>query len=381
MTGLYIHVPFCKRKCNYCDFYSQAAAEKTAIVSYIKGIAMEGKLLGQKVPTAFLAPVTMYFGGGTPSILTVNQLSSLFNAIKTSFDLSKAEELTLEINPDTVTKEKLSAYLRLGINRLSVGVQSFNDQDLATMGRSYPVSQVRKLFRWIRELDLPNFSLDMIYGLPGQTLADWEKNLEKAMEVSPHHISLYGLKIEEGTLWGKMLSKGEISLPDDESQADMYLLAVKLLNRAGYEQYEISNFAKPGYYSRHNLLYWQNSQYFGIGPGASSHYNNKRWSNVADIDKYYQLLNKGHWPTGEKEQLDRSTIEAETIFLGLRLTEGINVYKINEKLEINFLNKYQNQLNKLVQQGLLQIKNDYVKLTTHGMLLSNQVFSEFLPFR
>ncbi|MBS4026827.1 MAG: radical SAM family heme chaperone HemW [Clostridia bacterium] len=377
-AGLYVHIPFCVSKCHYCDFYSEQI-KVSNVNNFLKGLELEVKLLGEMLVGETARPVSVYLGGGTPSVLSVEQLRHLVKVLERAFDLSKAMELSVEINPGSVTLDKLQAYQQLGINRLSVGVQSFKDDDLLTMGRKHRLDQVIELLEWINHLKFDNNSMDLIYGLPYQTLNKWEDNLNQAAKYHPRHISLYGLKLEEETHWGRLHQLGELTVPDDEHQAEMYLLAVSKLEQAGYNRYEISNFAHQGYESRHNLLYWQNQTYLGLGPGASSHYLGKRWTNIADIDEYLAKLTAGKLPIASGEELSPASIEAETIFLGLRLAEGLKIEEINKKLQIDFLTKYQKQLGKYTAMDLLEIADGRVKLSLRGVLLANEIFADFLP--
>jgi oxygen-independent coproporphyrinogen-3 oxidase len=377
-AGLYVHIPFCVSKCHYCDFYSEQI-KGSNVNNFLKGLELEVKLLGEMLVGETASPVSVYLGGGTPSVLTVEQLRHLIKVLEQVFDLSKAMELSVEINPGSVTLDKLQAYQQLGINRLSVGVQSFYDDDLMAMGRKHRLDQVTELLKWINHLKYDNYSIDLIYGLPDQTLNKWEDNLNQAAKYRPRHISLYGLKLEEDTHWGRLCRLGELTVPNDEHQAEMYLLAVSKLKQAGYNRYEISNFALQGYQSRHNLLYWQNQTYLGLGPGAGSHYLGKRWTNKANIDEYVAKLTAGKLPIASEEDLSPAIIEAETIFLGLRLADGLKIEEINEKLQIDFLKKYQEQVGKYTAMGLLEIVDGRVKLSLRGVLLANEVFADFLP--
>jgi oxygen-independent coproporphyrinogen-3 oxidase len=377
-SGLYVHIPFCVSKCHYCDFYSELI-KASNVNNFLQGLALEVEQLGEMLVGDAACPTSLYLGGGTPSVLTVEQLRHLVKVLEQAFDLSKAAELTVEINPGSVTMDKLHVYRQLGINRLSIGIQSFNDEDLIAMGRKHRFDQIAELLEWINHLNIDNYSFDLIYGLPGQSLSKWEDNLNQAVKYLPKHLSLYGLKLEEDTHWGRLKQSGELTVPDDEHQAEMYLLAVSKLEQAGYKRYEVSNFAYRGYESRHNLLYWQNQAYLGLGPGASSYYLAKRWSNIADIDEYLAKLKAGKLPIATGEELSAAMIEAETVFLGLRLADGINIEEVNKTFGIDFLTKYQQQLEKYIVKGLLTLDDGRVKLTIEGVLLANEIFADFLP--
>ncbi|MDW7674089.1 MAG: radical SAM family heme chaperone HemW [Bacillota bacterium] len=376
--GIYVHVPFCVSKCHYCDFYSERIKANN-VKLYLEALALELKLFEEMLPDKNNQAATLYFGGGTPSTLTVEQLTSLLSLIRDQFSLANTAEVTLEINPGTVTKDKLWAYHKLGINRLSIGVQSFNDKELAAMGRRHSVDQVLELIQWLKELQFDNYSLDLIYGLPGQSLEGWQDTLDKAITCDPKHISLYGLKLEEGTPWGREYNQGQLLIPDDGAQAQMYETAVGKLKEAGLNRYEISNFAKLGYAAQHNLIYWRYQSYLGFGPGASSFYQGKRWTNLTDIEEYSQKLKADWLPIQYGEELNQRIQEAEAIFLALRLTEGLGLTDFKARFNQNFLEKYEDKVHKFSKAGMLVVDANRVKLTERGVLLANEIFAEFLP--
>ncbi len=354
----YIHIPFCNSKCFYCAFVStvNTKLELGYLIALLKEIDTnyQGNLLN-----------TLYFGGGTPSILPLEHVKKIFN----KFNLAENAEVTFEVNPENATLEYFQGLKNIGINRLSIGVQTFNDTILEKIGRRHSAEQAKLAVKTAQQPGFDNISLDFIYGLPNQTLKDFENDLEIAKSLNIQHISLYGLKIEENSVFGKRVPN---NLPDDDLQADMYLKATEVLNN--FEHYEISNFALKGYESKHNLNYWNNNQYYGFGCSAHGYENGMRYANSFDIHKYLENpLTKdfGHIET-EKEKLE------EEIFLGFRRTCGINTSEINEKYKINFEEKFNEILNKYLKTGHIKRTSDGYALTNEGFLISTVVLAEFI---
>ena len=314
--GLYIHIPFCRSKCAYCDFYSLAGAEER-MDDYCRALERH---LAEVAPQAECHKAdTVYFGGGTPSYLGAERLCRLLGSIRKLYKLDKHAEITLEANPDSATDRKALKRLRkAGFNRLSLGVQSMDDALLQTIGRIHTRQQVQEAVAAARKAGFKNLSLDLIYGLPGQTMEGWEKALSDAVGLHPEHLSCYGLKLEEGTPLYRR--QGELTFPDEDMQADMYLYTVEFLKQCGYEQYEISNFAKPGFASRHNLKYWLMQEYAGFGPGAHSDFGNVRYGYARDLERYL----KGELVLQESETVDSDEREREYLMLRLRTVQGVD---------------------------------------------------------
>ena len=314
--GLYIHIPFCRSKCAYCDFYSLAGAEER-MDDYCRALERH---LAEVAPQAECHKAdTVYFGGGTPSYLGAERLCRLLGSIRKLYKVDKHAEITLEANPDSATDRKALKRLRkAGFNRLSLGVQSMDDALLQTIGRIHTRQQVQEAVAAARKAGFKNLSLDLIYGLPGQTMEGWEKTLSDAVGLHPEHLSCYGLKLEEGTPLYRR--QGELTFPDEDMQADMYLYAVEFLKQCGYEQYEISNFAKPGFASRHNLKYWLMQEYAGFGPGAHSDFGNVRYGYARDLERYL----KGELVLQESETVDSDEREREYLMLRLRTVQGVD---------------------------------------------------------
>lgn len=363
--GLYLHIPFCKAKCAYCDFYSLARSEEK-MDAYTAALQRH---LVEVAPQADCHIVdTVYFGGGTPSYLGVKRLTELLKTVKKHYRLAKEPEITVEANPDSACDWKaLRALRRAGVNRLSLGVQSTDDALLQAIGRVHTFAQVQEAVAAARRAKIKNLSLDLIYGLPGQTMAQWEKTLQDAVDLQPEHLSCYGLKLEPGTpLFAR---QGELTFPDDDAQADMYLYTVAFLKEHGYEQYEISNFAKPGFASKHNLKYWLLQEYAGFGPGAHSDFGDVRYGYLRDIDRYIA----GELVLSERETISRRERDMEYIMLRLRLTRGADPREFENAFRERF-----NPLAKLLHQYAahgLACQNDdgSWRLTPKGFLVSNQI--------
>ncbi len=323
MPSIYLHVPFCTRKCPYCDFFS-VEGHSACLHAYPRKLIEHLRLCRHQAT----GPVeTIFFGGGTPSLLPPGEIGGILDEIAVHFSLSPQPEITLEANPGTLTSDSLRGYRQAGVNRLSLGIQSFNQQMLKTLGRIHTPEQARNAFCWARDAGFSNLSLDLMFGLPGQTDEDLEAELERIIELCPEHVSLYGLTIEQGTPFFDQHRKSRIIPADDETTARMYLDIDARLNAAGYGHYEISNFARPGFESRHNLRYWQRRSNLGFGAGAHSFCDlgwGRRMEVPADIERYFALLDKGEDPAVLLETFDRAGAMSETLYLGLRTAEGVD---------------------------------------------------------
>lgn len=367
--GLYVHIPFCRSKCQYCDFYSIGGGrDKHMVDRYLQALADHIK------ETAALAPDyivdTIYFGGGTPSFFGADNLCRIMNEIGKHFRVARDAEITLEANPDSVTEQGLRKLRKFGFNRISIGIQSDDNEMLKKLGRPHNYEQARFAVRKAREVGFESISVDLMFGLPSQTLTQWEATLRHVLELQPEHISCYGLKVEEGTpLWEY---RDCANLPDDDTQADMYLRAVAILKENGYAQYEISNFSKPGFLSRHNLKYWVGEEYIGFGPSAASDFAGKRFTAAADIRQYVDgILSKGQI-LSECEPVLLRERAGEYVMLRLRTALGIAA----EEYEKNYLMPFKplaKQLEKYAEQGLARLEKGRWVLTAQGFLLSNQI--------
>ena len=360
--GLYLHIPYCFSKCRYCDFYS-APGQRGVPTQYVDALLRE---LARFAPEAPLHPDTIYFGGGTPSLLSPADAARLIAAAAPA----PGAEITLEANPDSAGDWKaLRALRRAGFNRISLGVQSTDDVCLRALGRIHTWQQVQEAVAACRRAKFPDVSLDLIYGLPGQTMEQWEKTLSDALTLQPEHLSCYGLKLEEGTPLYRQ--RDSLTLPDDEAQADMYLYAVEYLRQNGYEQYEISNFARPGHASRHNLKYWTLGEYAGFGPGAYSDFGGVRYGYIRDLDRYIA----GELVLAESEHIPASEREMEYIMLRLRTTEGMNIREFENRFRRRF-DPLGARLEVYADHGLAQRTEQGWRLTPRGFLVSNQIIGE-----
>lgn len=366
--SLYVHVPFCLRKCNYCDFYSLPVFGcREQFHQYPKLLEEELNLWTQQVEMNVLT--TIYFGGGTPSLLAPKDIAHFLSQLN-----YLQAEITLEANPETLTAKNLYGFRSAGINRLSIGAQSFDAQRLIHMGRSHTPEQTRSAVREGRAAGFTNIGLDLIYGLPGQTLAEWEQDLDQALELETEHISLYGLTISAGCPWGQ----AGVHAENDDNQADMVELAMDKLARAGFLHYEIANFAKPGYASRHNTAYWRREDYLGLGPAGASCIGNHRWTNLNDLDRWAAAIEQQDRPLLAEEQLSIDQVIAEAIFLGLRLLDGVDCIAFAKQYGVDPRKRFKREIHRMEKAGLLEEAQDRLRLTRRGILLGDAVFAEFM---
>ena len=373
-TGLYIHIPFCRRRCSYCSFVSVAHREGD-MPAYLNTLGQELTRYadGQRIST-------IYFGGGTPSLLSVEQIEHLSHTIHSLFNVDGNAEITMEANPGTIDIAYLKAIKESGINRLSLGIQSLNDKDLKILGRIHTAAEARDAVFFARKAGFNNLSLDLIYGLPGQTLTGWRNVLKEAADLAPEHLSLYPLTLEGEEPMSRLIARGELPEPDPDCCADQYELAEDLLAEYGYHHYEISNWAKQGWECRHNMVYWQDNPYLGAGVAAHSYLNRRRFANTTDIDDYLKA-DKDDLPSemAIDEEVRTELQCAEAVILGLRLCDGICPNDIDKRYNIDLLEKYSIQIEELRALGLLEFINGYIRLTRRGRLLGNEVFHRFLP--
>ena len=371
--GLYIHIPFCKSKCIYCDFYSLPCGEDR-MDRYVSALCRQLAEISRQT-TAHQVD-TVYFGGGTPSYLGVKRLKKILKTVEKCYHLAKEPEITLEANPDSEGGWKaLRTLRRAGFNRLSLGVQSADDGQLRLLGRPHTFAQAEEAVAAARRAKIKNISLDLIYGLPGQTMESWQDTVEKAAALAPEHLSCYGLKVEEGTpLWDM---QGELDLPDDDLQADMYLWTETRLAALGYQQYEISNFAKHGRESRHNMKYWTLGEYAGFGPGAHSDLGDVRYAYVRDLDAYCRGVETQGDILSENERIPARVRDIEYIMLGLRTAKGISRQEFEYRFRLPFA-PVQAVLARCEGSGHAVLRGGRWRLTPEGFLLSNQIIGQAL---
>ncbi len=375
--SLYIHIPFCTAKCRYCDFVSFSVKDcKKRIPDYVTALGGEMRLLSRDYGPLTLD--TVYFGGGTPSVLPGDFFEAVFRGLTAFFILAAGAEITLEANPETLDESKLQFYRRLGINRLSIGAQAASDRLLREMGRRHTWEDVTRTVRRARRAGFDNLGLDLIYGLPGQNLTSWRQTLGRAAALEPNHLSLYGLKLSAVTPWGRLLAEKKLQLPGEDDQADMYQLASEYLENAGYEHYEISNFALKGFQARHNLAYWRMQPYLGIGVAAASFKGRCRWTNTASLDEYIHNINKGVFPRKEYLSLTVREEMAETMIMGLRLAEGVSRRRFQQRFGLSIAEVFGEQVKKLTNQGLLTENHGRLSLTKGAFPIANEVFVAFV---
>ena len=373
--GLYIHIPFCVKKCEYCDFLSWNAVEEerqqyvAALLSEIESYREFAK--GYRVSTIFI-------GGGTPSVLLPKQMEDILQKIYEIFELERRAEITIEVNPGTVDEEKLQCYKENGVNRLSMGLQSVKDEKLRLLGRIHTYQEFVESYELARKAGFDNISIDLISSVPGQTLQEWKEELETAAAQNPEHISVYQLIIEEGTPFYEKYAEHPELLPDEETSREIYLWTGKFLKEAGYEQYEISNYAKPGKESRHNLKYWERGDYLGLGLGAASMVRNIRMSNTKDMRTYLERCDKPKTMREDVQFLEEPRQMEEFMFLGLRKTRGVSKKEFKRIFGREMDMVYEKALHKCLENGMLLEHKDRIFLSEEGTLLSNMVLSEFL---
>lgn len=382
--GIYVHFPFCLRKCPYCDFVSYPVLANRSdhrIDEYVNTLKKEVSLRRRWLDLTGAAPRafhSLYIGGGTPSILTTKQLTELLETIRHSFSFTPEAEVTLEANPGTVTDTDFATWRKLGINRLSLGVQSLDDSLLAQLGRIHTAEDVYEAVKGARDAGFANLSFDLILGLPGQSLDHWQESLVEAASLHPQHMSCYELTIEPDTEYGRLNDKGKLYIPSEDVVIAMLEWTSQYLTDLGYIHYEISNYALPGFKSRHNQIYWQNRQYLGLGVAAFSYWGHRRWGNTANLQEYREEIAVGRLPEGTTETLDVKDRMGETVMLGLRLAEGVSLANLRARFGISVWDVWEEEIHYLLSQGLLELARGRLRLTPQGLLLANQVQSVFL---
>lgn len=370
--GIYLHFPFCKRKCSYCDFNSYSGLEEL-MDEYTKALIRQ-----METAEAGLAVRSLFFGGGTPSLLPPDRLIEVLEAADRRFKLLPETEITLEANPATVTAEALKRLRNAGFNRLSIGLQTSQDRLLEAIGRIHRWSDFTDIFHGAREAGFTIIGIDLIFGLPGQTTADWQETLAAVTALEPEHLSAYGLQLEEGTPLWEWVEKGQVRLPAEEEILAMMERAMKFLPEAGYEHYEISNYAKPGYASRHNLGYWLGEDYLGFGAGATSTFKGKRWTHLEDPAEYIRRVGAGLSTVAEEERLDETTRAEERLLLGLRLRSGVGLSEFKERYGPDLARSLHGPLEYLIGNGWLEMKEGRLRLTDKGVMISNTVIAKLL---
>ena len=370
--SLYIHIPFCIKKCNYCNFYSIPYKSKL-VNKYITYLKKEIELFS---PDQNYTIKTIYLGGGTPSLLSFTHLFKIITAIKNKYVISENPEVTLEANPINVNKTAVKNWKVCGINRISLGVQSFNNSELKILGRLHSENEIYPVVEIIKEYCTENISLDLMYGIPFQTKETWRLSLKKAVSLQPKHISSYCLSIEKGTYLAD--KRNEYTFPDENMQSDMYYQMIEYLAENNFYQYEISNFSHIGFESKHNLAYWNGEEYIGFGPASHSFYNMKRVNNYSEINKYFECLDNQELPIENSKEISIREFISDKIVLGLRLNQGISLSEFKEKYNFDIEREYEQVIKKFLSSGYLTIQNDRLKLTSKALFVSNSILSEFV---
>ncbi|HFI0592759.1 TPA: radical SAM family heme chaperone HemW [Streptococcus suis] len=370
-TSAYIHIPFCTQICYYCDF-SKVFIKNQPVDEYLSGLMEEVKFYD--LP----ALRTLYIGGGTPSALSADQLDYLLTNLENVLDLSQLEEFTIEANPGDLTADKIEVLKKSKCNRVSLGVQTFDDRMLKKIGRSHNQSQIYETIASLKAAGFHNISIDLIYALPGQTMEQVKDNVAKALELDIPHMSLYSLILENHTVFMNRQRRGNLHLPNEDVESDMFDYILRELEKNGFEHYEISNFTKPGFESRHNLMYWDNAEYYGLGAGASGYLDGMRYRNRGPIQHYLKSIpEKGHSRLHE-EFLSKTEQMEEEMFLGLRKKTGVSIERFEEKFGISFEERYGQVVRDLINEGLLQEENHWLRMTKKGLFLGDTVAERFI---
>jgi len=379
--GLYLHLPFCLSKCAYCDFDSlplEAAGGLDAALRYLDAINIELDLRAASSEFHDAPVATIFLGGGTPTILPPERLAALLARIRARFPIAPDAEITVEANPGTVDQAKITALLEAGVNRFSLGVQSFNDSVLRTLGRAHTAAQAAQAIADLRAAGCANLNLDLIYCIPHQSLADWQDTLRQALAAQPEHISAYGLSVEEGTPLAADIASGRLPDPDEELYAEMYDTAAETLLAAGYQHYEISNFARPGLHCLHNRRYWANAEYLGLGASAHSYRCGLRWNNLQDPAIYTEWLSRGILPVARAEALSAERRLGETLMLGLRCAEGVVEEQVAADCGLAPREVFEKEIQLLCDQGLLIAENGALRIPREKWLISNEALAHFV---
>lgn len=371
--GLYIHIPFCKSKCYYCDFNSYSGKEhmqEEYVDSLIKEMESRSSVLGS------CSIKSIYIGGGTPTFLNLHAMGKLLSYLKKY--AGGGIEYTCEANPGTLTSDKLLLMRDNGVNRISIGLQSWDDRILKKLGRIHCYSDFLNSYNQARRAGFDNVSIDLMFSIQGQSLEDFENSIDNVISIGPEHISCYSLIIEEGTPFYKQFEDGALKEIDEDTDRSMYYMASRKLKDSGYFRYEISNYAKLGYESKHNIIYWKTGDYLGVGAGAHSCIENVRFSNIKSPEKYIGMLNSSKLPLYSREELSELDRISEFMFMGLRMTEGVDFLDFKKRFNKDLFDVYANEINTLETKGLIKLRQNALMLTDLGVDLSNQVFVEFL---
>ncbi len=373
-AGVYVHIPFCVKKCGYCDFNAYSGYRDATKVKYVDALCRE---IAARSETGTRVP-TIFFGGGTPTILSAADLSRILATVRGNFDVDPDAEISLEANPSDATHEYLTELRQSGFNRLSFGVQTFNDRLLKSIDRIHNAEDARAAVAAAKAAGFSNLSIDLMFGLPRQTLADWERSLDAAFALNVPHLSMYGLIVEEGTVFWAKSERGKLPLPSEKIEAAMFARAIERTILAGYQRYEVSNYARPGFESRHNQIYWRNEDYFGFGAGAASYRQGIRSLNERLPGRFADRVNATGSATVEQEQLTAQEAMGETMMVGLRLAAGIDLDAFARRFGIRAEDHFANQIAALKTSGLLELADGHLRLTERGLFLASEVMMRFI---
>ncbi len=376
MRGMYIHIPFCHQICHYCDF-NKVFFKNQPVDEYIESMGQELEIMRQE-GISFKEVETVFLGGGTPTSLSEKQLERLLEIIHEYVDVSSLKEFSTEANPDELTYEKLIVLKNGGVDRLSIGVQSFDADLLSKIGRTHSPDDAARVVGEARKAGFDNISIDLIYGLPGQTIAQWQDTLDKALSLDLPHYSGYSLIVEPKTVFYNLMNKGKLPLPGEDIETEMFTMLIEQMESKGRKRYEISNFAVPGHESIHNLIYWENATYAGVGAGAHGYVDGVRYSNIGPITKYMEKTAAGERPVQQTHIVTETEAMEEEMFLGLRKSNGVSVSLFQEKFGKTLEEVYGETLQLLIKDGLVERLDDAVKLTHRGVFRGNDVFQQFL---
>ncbi len=376
MRGMYIHIPFCHQICHYCDF-NKVFFKNQPVDEYIESMGQELAIMRQE-GISFKEVETVFLGGGTPTSLSEKQLERLLEIIHEYVDVSSLKEFSTEANPDELTYGKLIVLKKGGVNRLSIGVQSFDADLLRKIGRTHGPDDAARVVGEARKAGFDNISIDLIYGLPGQTIAQWQDTLDKALALNLPHYSGYSLIVEPKTVFYNLMNKGKLPLPGEDIETEMFTMLIEQMESKGRKRYEISNFATPGHESIHNLLYWENATYAGVGAGAHGYVDGIRYSNIGPITKYMEKTALGERPVQQTHLVTKTEAMEEEMFLGLRKSNGVSISLFQEKFGKSLEEVYGETLQSLINDGLVERNDDAIKLTHRGVYRGNDVFQQFL---
>ena len=369
-AGIYIHIPFCESLCPYCDFYS-VLADDSVMERFINSLNAEAVLRSADYDSHTFDSV--YFGGGTPSRLGPDRIGSILDSLKSHYKILDDTEITMECNPSTVAFDAFRKYMETGVNRISIGIQSFDNDNLKALGRIHDSTEAREALASARKAGFNNINMDLIYGIPGQTLSGWENDLKSALELAPEHISAYNLIIEPDTPFGELYRRGELILPPDDLQKDMYYALIDLSARGGFKRYELSNFAANRLSCRHNLKYWKNIPFLGLGPSGVSYDGSIRSRNFANLDMYCELISSGKSPAEYAERINRETAIEERVMMGLRLAEGLSLRNLIEEFGYDLAKEKKSEIDNLMKTGYLVLDGERLRIARNGLFISDEI--------